>query len=180
MPYPVVPVTPANQAAPIDGQKATYSASITGLASAASCTDLFTITGSSTKTIRVTYLEFSGVQTTAGDVDVVVLKRSTANTGGTSTNPTAVPHDSSSAAATATLNAYTANPTTGTLVGNIRAAKLFVATATADSDNLALEYGKRPEQALVLRGTSQVLAINLNSTTVTGGAFDLNISWTEE
>jgi hypothetical protein len=167
----------------VDGQKATYAASITGLASAASATDIFTITGSATKTIRITRLEVSGQATTAAAAQVVVLKRSTANTAGTSTNPAAVPYDSASAAATATLNAYTANPTTGTLVGNVRAEYVFLAapaTATVGSDKLFLDFGARPAQAIVLRGITQVLAINLNGATVTGGAFDINIEFTEE
>ena len=166
-----------------DGQKATYAASITGLASAASATDIFTITGSASKTIRVTRLEVSGQQTTAAAAQIIVLKRSTANTSGTSTNPTAVPYDSNSAAATATINAYTANPTTGSLVGNLKAEYVFLAapgTATVGSDKLFLDFGNRPSQAIVLRGATQVLAVNLNGATVTGGAFDINIEWTEE
>lgn len=174
-------VTSAN--APIDGGKVTYRASITALASAASCTDLLTITGSASKTIRITRLEVSGQQTTAAAAQVVVLKRSTANSAGTSTAPTAVPHDSNSPAASATIAAYTANPTTGTLVGNLYVGYVFLAataTATVGSDKLVLDYGNRPAQAIVLRGTTQVLAVNLNGVTVTGGAFDINLEWTEE
>lgn len=166
-----------------DGLKATYSASITALASAASATDIFTITGSATKTIRVTRLEVSGQATTAAAAQVVLAVRSTANTSGTSTAPTAVPHDSASAAASATIKAYTVNPTTGTLVGNIKAAYVFLAapaTATVCSEPLFLDFGLRPSQAIVLRGITQVLAVNLNAATVTGGAFDINIEWTEE
>jgi len=167
-----------------DGLKATYSASITALASAASCTDLFTITGSATKTVRITRLEISGQATTAAAVQIVLLVRSAANLTGTSTAPTLVPHDSASAAATAVVKAYTVNPgTLGTLVGNIKVAYVFLAapaTATVGSEPLFLDFGVRPSQAIVLRGTSQVLAINLNAATVTGGAFDINIEFTEE
>lgn len=167
-----------------DGLKATYAASITALASAASCTDLFTITGSSTKTVRVTRLEISGQATTAAAAQVILLVRSSANLTGTSTTPTVVPYDSNSAAGTAVVKAYTVNPgTLGSLVGNIKSAYVFLAapaTATVASEPLFLDFGVRPSQAIVLRGTSQVLAINLNSATVTGGAFDINIEWTEE
>jgi hypothetical protein len=172
-----------NANSPVDGGKNTYRASITALASAASATDIFTLTGSASKTIRVTRLEISGQQTTAAAAQVIVLVRSTANTGGTSTNPTAVPHDSNSPAASATINAYTANPTTGSLVGNIYAGYVFLAapgTATVGSDKVVFDYGNRPAQAIVLRGTGQVLAVNLNGVTVTGGAFDINVEWSEE
>src|SRR5947209_15765629 len=84
---------------PVDGKKATYAASVQGLAVAASATDVFEIKGSGTKTIRVNRVRVSGIKTTAGaDVDIVTLIRSTANTAGTSTAPTAVPYDSTSAA----------------------------------------------------------------------------------
>lgn len=171
-----------NQGLPIqivDPVSPTYSATVTGLASAAACTDLFTITGSASKTIRVTKLKISGVQTTGGLIDVVVLKRSTANTAGTSTNPTAVPHDSGFAAATATINAYTANPTTGNLVGNVRVDKLFVSASTALGGVLEYNFGNSAGSSIVLRGTTQVLAVNLNGATVTGGAFDITVEWVE-
>lgn len=165
---------------PSDGSKATYSASIIGLVPATLATDIFTITGSASKTVRVTHLEISATQTTAGAVNTVLLKRSTANSGGTSTNPTKVPHDSQSAAATATINAYTANPTTGTLVGQIRSNKIFISTATTLGQEALIDFGNRPGQAIVLRGTGEVLAINLNGVTVSGASFDIDLEWSEE
>jgi hypothetical protein len=162
----------------------TYSATIIGLASATSPTDIFTITGSSTKTIRVTRIELSATQTTVGYVNVVLLKRSGADTGGASTQPTIVPHDSNNTGATAIINAWTSNPTTGALVGNIRSSRIFVSTATggptATENSLIWDFGTRPGQAIVLRGTAQVLAVNLNGTTVSGGAFNISMEWTEE
>jgi len=184
MPYPVAPDVPANQSAPVDGQKATYSASITGLVTAASATDIFTLTGSATKTVRITRVEVNGQATTAVPVQVVLLKRSAANLTGTSTAPTAVPHDSTSAAATATVKAYTANPgTLGTLVGNLKAEYVYLSapgTATTGPEKLFLNFGDRPEQEYVIRGIAEVVAVNLNGATTTGAAFDVNITWTEE
>lgn len=176
-----IPYSPAAEA-PVDGFKATYGASIQGLASVASATDIFTITGSATKTVRITRIEVSGVQTTAGQVDIIVLKRSTVDTAGTSSTPTIVPYDKNSPAATAVVTAYTANPTAGTLVGNIRAGKLFVAApATASPTTvMALDFGTRPAQALVLRGATDQIAVNLNGVTVTGGSFNISIEWTED
>lgn len=169
--------------APVDGQKATYSSAILGLVPAASATDVFTLAGSASKTVRVTRVSVSGTQTTAGEVDIQLLKRSTADTGGTSTAPAAVPHDSADAAATATVAAYTANPAVlGTLVGSIRTRKAQIgspATVTSQSETEWL-FGNRPAQAVVLRGTAQVLAVNLNGVTVTGGSLNVSIEWTEE
>lgn len=174
-----------------DGVKATYSAAKVGLVPASSATDIFTITGSATKTIRVTRIEITATTTSAtpAALDVLLLKRSTANTSGTSTgSPTPVPHDSANGAVSATVLAYTANPTTGTLVGTaIRNAKFFqtLATYTATDfpakDSLAWDFGNRPAQAIVLRGTGDVLAVNLNGVTATATAsFDLAVEFTEE
>lgn len=159
----------------------TYSAAITGLATAVSATDVFTLTGSATKTIRVTKVEVSGIATAAGAFTIQLLKRSTADTAGTSSTPTRVPHDSTSGAATATVLAYTANPTTGNLIGLVGLRKITLTTAAGGLVNVPqyLDY-TRNEKAVILRGTSEVLAVNLNGVTVTGGAFDVAVTWTEE
>lgn len=190
MSYPVAPDVPADQSAPIDGQKATYSAAKVGLVPASSATDIFTITGSATKTVRVTRIEVVGTTTSAtpAALDIVLLKRSAADTSGTSTAPTIVPHDSNDAAATSVVAAYTANPTVGTLVGNLRNQKLmltlgtYTATDFPPVDRVTWEFGNRPgAQCIVLRGVGDVLAINLGGVTATATAsVDLAIEFTEE
>lgn len=166
-----------------EGYKASYSASATALAPAATATDIFEIKGSATKTVRITRIQITGVATAAGTYDVQVVKRSTANTGGTSTAPTAVPHDSADAAATAALKAYTANPTLGTAVGTMRAQKATVGTAATSAVPcvpVVLEFGKDNVRACVLRGIAESLCVNLNGVTITGGLLDVDCSWTEE
>lgn len=167
-----------------DGLKATYRASIAALVAVTGCTDLFTLTGSSTKTIRITRVEFSGtVATAALYLDVICLLRSTANSSGTSTSPTVVPLDSNSAAGSAVARAYTANPTTGTLVGAITTDKILLPLAGTPTltQRLVIEFGNRPAQAVVLRGTTQVFAINLNAVTLANAtSIDIAIEWTEE
>lgn len=178
-------------AALTDGTKATYSAAKVGLVPAGSATDIFTVTGSGTTTVRVTRITITATTTSAtpAALDVLLVKRSTANSGGTSTgSPTPVPHDSTNAAVTATVLSYTANPTTGNLVGTaIRNAKLFqtLATYTATDfpakDQIIWEFGNRASQAIVLRGTGEVLAVNLNAASATGTAsFDIDVEFTEE
>lgn len=164
---------------PNDGGKDSYAASTT-LVPGAAATDVFTITGSATKTIRITHIILSAVANTQIDVSTQLIKRSAADTGGTSTAPTRVPYDSTNLAATAVVAAYTANPTLGTAVGTLATFKLsFVLTTSAAADIL-LEYGNRPTQAIVLRGAAQQLAINLNGTTITAGSLSITIEWTEE
>ncbi len=169
--------------AQIDGFKASYSIGVGGLVAAASCTDLFTLTGIAGKTIRITRCDVSGgIATTAQQIEVYGLVRSTANTGGTSTTPTPVPYDSTDGAAGAVARAYTANPSSlGTLVGNVRVAKMLLAVTggTTVQDRLVWDFGDRPTKALVLRG-AQVFAINLNAVSLTSSSFNIYIEWTED
>lgn len=156
----------------------TYSAS-TNVATAAAATDIFTITGSASATVFVTQVIVSGVQTTAGLQDVQLILRSTADTLGTSGAVTAVPHDSTDAAASATVLAYTANPTTGTPVGTFRRGYVPVAGATSVVNPLVIfDFGKRGKP-MTLRGIAQVLAVNLGGATLTGGTFDISVEWYE-
>lgn len=182
----VLNVTTVNAASQLsinsEGRKATYSGGAVGLVLAASTTDFFTIYGSATKTVRVTRIAINGISTTAAIVDVQLLLRSTANTSGTSTVPTAQQHDSLDGAATATLAAYTANPTLGTGTATIiRVAKLGfpVASVAASVGQLVWNFGTNNAEAIRLRGTAQGLCLNLNGLTVTGGAADIDVEWTE-
>lgn len=160
----------------------TYSAGFAGLVPPAAATDVITITGSASKTIRITKIKFS-VSTTAGSglsFNVTLLKRSTANSGGTNTTATNVPHDSNDAAGTATVQGYTANPTVGTLVGIIRACRTQAVTQGADRTPVEWTFSESPAKALYLRGTAQVISLNFNGTTITGPVVGGYIEWVEE
>ena len=162
-----------------DLNKPTYSA--TNIFTAANlATDIFTVTGSATKTIRINKLIISGTQTTAGVASIFLLRRSTANTLGTSTTLTNTTHDSQNAAATAIVRSYTANPTLGTLVGNIKTHKLFIPTTTGAPEQDFFEWGTRPGQCIVLRGINEVFSVNLNGVTFAGNSISISVEWTEE
>lgn len=166
-----------------DNSRATYSASIVGLVAANTATDVFTIYGSATKTVRITKLVLSGQQTTGGIVTVQVIKRSAANTAGTSSSPAGTPHDSADAAATATVRAYTVNPTgLGAAVGSpLRAEKIFVpATTSLFAQNLVIDFAARNVKPWTLRGTSEGVCLNLNGTTWTGNTLNCYVEWVEE
>lgn len=160
--------------------KASYSASTTGLVPVATATDIWEITGSASKTVKITQLWVSGTAATAINTSVLLIKRSTANSGGTSSATTFVAHDSTNAAATATGKAYTANPTTGTAVGTIRSIKTFFSLGTAGGTVATWDFGIRPAQPIVLRGTSQQLCVNLNGATISTGSLDIWAEITEE
>lgn len=152
------------------------------VAPAASATDVVTIVGSATKVIRIQKFWFSGTQTTSGVVTCFAIVRNTANTGGTATQPTPVPFDSSDSAATAVVNVYTANPTTGTAVGTISAEKTTFETtaAAAANDHFGFALDSDGIKPVTLRGANQSLSFNLNGVTVTGGSIAFSILWTEE
>lgn len=159
---------------------ATYSAGIANLVTAATATDFFTITGSATKIIKITALGFSAIGTAGQNVSISLIKRSTANTVGTSTSPASIPLDSTSAAATAVVRAYTANPTLGTTVGTIRSMKLFVSgVVTAGSSGVEIDFAGSSAQPPTLHGTSEVLALNLVGVTVTGASVNAWVEWVE-
>jgi hypothetical protein len=162
------------------GTVQTYSATILNLVAANIATDIFTLTGSATKTVKIQNIYISATQTTASNANIAFIKRSTANTAGTSTLPTVIPMDSTNAAGTAVVRAYTANPTLGTTVGTIYARKLFVSTTTTIGSELQWMTAQDTNtQPIVLRGANEVLAINLNSTTLSGNSFNISIIWTE-
>ena len=157
-----------------------YSATFTNLNPPNSPTDIFTIIGSATKTIKITRVALTANQNTAAQRDILLIKRSAANAGGTSTLASVVPHDSNNAAATAAVRGYTVNPTTlGASVGTLRTKKVFIGSASGNSDEFILDFGSRPAQEIVLNGVAQTLSLNLNGATSSGGVFNISVEWTE-
>lgn len=164
-----------------DGRKNTYRATIVNLAGGASVTDLLTVTGSATKTIRIRKIVLQAVAGANQVIDVVLIKRSTADTGGTSTSVTMVPVDSNDAAATAVVTAYTANPTLGTTVGNVDARKAFLpGSNNGPTEPTIFDFGDNASKAIVLRGTAEQLAINLNGLNVASDTYNITVDETEE
>lgn len=165
-----------------ESTKPTYAAAFVGLVVPAAPTDVFTITGSATKVIRITSVRFT-ISTTAGSgilINASLIKRSTADTGGTSTVAVNVPYDSNNAAGTAVVRGYTVNPTLGTAIGPIRAIRYAATPAAVPNQEAYIEFGTRPAQTVILRGTSQQLCVNFGSTSITGDTVDISVEWTEE
>ena len=168
-------------APPSTPSRTTYSASTTGLATAATATDVFTLTGSATKTVRVRKVAISCITAAGGVQSALFILRSTANTVGTSTDEAEVANDDLNAPATATALSYTANPTLGTSVGTIRATKYACNSSSGNAVNqTALDFGTADQQYPTLRGTTDVFAVNLNATTLSSPSVDLYVEWTEE
>jgi hypothetical protein len=177
-------ITPASDAlfaltnaASLRAGMATYRATGTGYAAYATPTDMLVISGSATKTVAVTNL-FMQIQSTSAALQTLYfVKRSTANTGGTASNPAAVPLDSAEDAATAALSLYSVIPDAlGTSVGNVAIAVAASVALTGTPGTMqmnqgsGLQYGlldlRRP---IVLHGAAESLCINYNGAALTPG-----------
>lgn len=166
--------------------KATYSAGTATFTPPATPTDFFIINGSASKTVRILSLNITATQTTAGVNTFYLIRRTTANSGGTAVSTTVVKHDTNDANPTATLQHYTANPTTGSSSGFLRTLKLttpapasVVSPVTYELLPLDLKGYPKP---ITLRGTSEGLAINFNGAALPSGmaGMAVSVTFTEE
>ena len=169
----------------VPNEKASFMAASSGLVPAASATDIFSITGKTGKAIRINQIQISGIATAAAAVPISIVKRSTANTGGTSTSVPAVNLDTanSGAAAGATVLAYTANPAgLGTSAGNIATARMILSTASASVGTapIAFAFERMYMKLPTLRDATESLCVNYGGVTAAGNSVDISISWTEE
>lgn len=165
-------------------QRSTYAATIAALAvPATGAGDAACLVGSATRTIRVTKITFSGSDTTAQSAVTNIVKRTAASTGGTSTSPTVALYDSSNAAATAVMNAYTVVPTPGAGL-NIYSGQFYFNTAALGGlAPVTLDYvpQEKLNQQLTLRGVAQQLCVNFpNAFTTAGPALNVQFEWTEQ
>jgi hypothetical protein len=178
--------------APVDGTKATFAFARSTFAIAATPTDVAIINGSSSgKIVRITRIEIDALCTaaTAAALEVQLIKRTAANTGGTSTgSPTGVAYDSNDGSPTAVVQCYTANPASlGTSAGIVRDAKIvpvlspYTATDFPQHDKLVWDFGNRPDKALVLNSATEGYAINLVGAAIPAGlSMGISIEVTEE
>lgn len=152
----------------------TYSYTNASFTIPATPTDIITINGSADKTIAVLRAFISTLQTTAGVNSWYLAKRSTARTGGVSVAGTAVPHDSSDAAAAATVAHWTTLFTGGgTLVGNVWSGRInSPAAATAGIGGFVghqIDFVRMFGKPLMLRGAGESLAINFGGAALPAG-----------
>lgn len=161
--------------------KPTYSATIAGLAAPNGGGDICSLYGSSTKTLKVRRVLVGGFGAALMTDPISVVKRSTVSSGGTATQPSAIPYDSSNGAATASkIEAFTAVPTAGTLVGVLADVYITIAGATtsvAAAPTTEIRFGQLG-QPIVLRGTAQ--SINVNTTGLGAFTATCTFEWTEE
>lgn len=166
--------------------KATYRAA-GNVVAAASTAPFLEINGAAGKVVRVKRVVLSGLTLTAvAYLRLQALKNSTANSGGTSTAPTAVPLDVRSPAAGATLKQYTAAPTPGALVGSIDEKRVLAQATTAAAAgipdyNVAFEFGdKDNNEDATLRAAAQNISMAFGAAPATAVTLSWMIEWTED
>jgi hypothetical protein len=172
-------------------RQATYSAASIGLVPAASATDVFCISGSSTKQISIRRITISGTAGTLVTLPFTLLRRASLDTGGTPATNAALPvassHLSTNAAATATLVAYTANPTivdsaplyfkSDTLSLNTTAALVAAPRILWEAGTAVDAYSQGFD--IPSGSTTQQYCVNLNAVSVTSGVLNISITWVE-
>lgn len=157
----------------------TYSASH-NITIAAAATDIMAIFGNASTIVHVTKIRVSGIATATGIADMILIKRSTANSGGTSSNFSLAAHDATDSANSSTPIGYTANPTPGTSIGNVR--RWYQSLLASTSDNAyeyELDLDINKNKPIILSGTSQGLCINLGGATIAGAILNVTIEWIE-
>lgn len=165
--------------------KPTYSASSVFVPPAAA-TDVCLLNGSATKTVKVRRIILSGASNVVQSDPVAIIKRSTANSGGTTGALTEVPYDSVNSltnaanAATAVALNYTAVGTVGTAVGTLADPHMQWSNLTTGlGSQLVITFGQLGSP-VVLRGVAQGLAVNLNTMTYLTPVLSCTFEWTEE
>ncbi len=168
----------------VSGSKATYTYSIQATAPGyATPQDWIVLRGSATKLLKVVRVEISGAITTAAGYTVSLKKHTIANTGGTSTNPTPIKHDSNDGTASGTVLLYTVAPTTDGTATIWKYIRLFLQApnAAAVANSYVWEAGASIGEPMTLRGVAQELAFNLGGVAIgTGQVYDFAITWSEE
>ena len=146
---------------------------------ASSTTDNACIYGNATDTVLLYEVRVSGTQTTAGIINVELVRHSAAETGGTAANFTSVRDDVTNyAAASTTPVSYTGTgPTPGASVGDIDDAYTgFLAPGSVSPADIYIWNGKLKGQLLI--GTGQGICVNLGGA-LTGGNMSVSFGWME-
>jgi len=165
-------------------QRPTFSTSATFTFPQTGAGDAACLVGSATKTIRITKIRLSGTDATAQSAVMNLVKRTTANSGGTSTQPSIGSFDSTlnNGGATAVMNAYTVVPTpgTGVTIGSDVINLLATTTATTVYER-AFNPQNQLNQQLTLRGVAQSACLNFpNALSTAAASLSATFEWTEQ
>jgi hypothetical protein len=161
-----------------DGTTATYrAAGVAQVLFSTSASVLLEVVGSATKTVRIKRLALWGQAATKSYAELTLLRCTGASAGA----PTVVPsgrHDTTDAAATAAVNAYTAAAAEG--AGHIVTGAGVLSTGAAVTPvELVWDFCRNQDKALILRGVGDVLEVYNNTAGLGTGTFGFEVEWEE-
>lgn len=115
---------------------------------------------------------------------IQVAKYTVAGTAGTATNPTGVPQETGSPSVTATVKAYTAAPTPGSLAGVVASKRILLQATTAAAaalpDQAEFDFTQRGDSEGVCAGPGESVALKFANNPATAVTVSVEIEWTEE
>jgi len=179
----------------LDSTRVTYRASASFTPQATAAVNLFYVTGSATKTVRIQRILLGGASTALSIAPIIALQRTSAlGAGGTLVTPTIALLDRGASAVNAAATAVVTHTTTtlkaaGTAVcGPISIQRLFTDTVTTPSvasragTMLFPEYGAPIGMSIVLRGATDFLEVqNINAGNLaTGTVLEYMVEWSED
>jgi len=157
-----------------------YAASTNTFSIASSTNDAAAFCGNAKDTVVLTSIRASCTQTTAGIIQIGIVKRSSAYSGVWSTM-TVVSESSNYVATNSTATFFTsANLVVGTLVGYLDSYKLgCMAAGTATPNDMYISPADWRSKPIVLNSASECVAINLNGATISGGTMSATFDYME-
>jgi len=169
-----------------------YRASANFTPAATSALTVIKLTGSASKTVRVTRVAVGGVSTALSTSVFKLIRVSAIGAGGTLVSPTIAKLDTGAGAATAVASHYTtaANAADTTAEGPLLHSNVFTSTVTTPTVAYIEQQVLFPEKAasalggqcIVLRGTSQILAVTnvAPANLAAGTVLNYTIEWRED
>lgn len=164
----------------------TYRAS-GNVVAAAGVAPFLAISGAAGRVIRITKVLIQGPTLTAAQfLRVALTKYSSAISAGTPVTPTKVPLDSAGPASLATINAYTAAPTPGAVVGQI-AERTIIGQSTTLAPAAELDEGvfdfttaETVTEFPTLRGIAENIGVSFAAAPASAVTLSYTIEYTED
>lgn len=152
-----------------------------GFVVAASPTTVVEILGIANKKYRVKKIYFDGTVASSLGFDFSLNARSTASTGGSSTNQDSLSYVTHAVTVGLAIKAFTANPTAGTLVGRLRRNSFSILTTASTTyrnpDSAAWDFG---DNGPVLDSATDILTIDMSAPATSPTRLDITIEYVEE
>jgi hypothetical protein len=181
-----LPRSPQVQIVQIEGDRATYSAAIELVAAdiPATPTDLFQITSTGSKVIRLSKFEIYADADAAGTFSFFLIRRNVPNTGGVFSQILPAKHDIQNPTPTAVFGNYTTLPSVLGQGEIFRAASVALpvsGTTGYPFNPLIWLFGQSNAQMPSLRQPNAAYVLNLNGQAVPAGlVLWISIEWTED